>query len=272
MFTLNFNKWEEFREYIDRDCAVGAYYWRGQSNPEWLLSSSFERIIRRESGPGIAIAINSMRDMYLAAFQRHASGLRGANPRKLEIDEWWALGRHYGLITPLLDWSEKPYIALYFALADFVTRHGKLKVTNSDPPQIAVFRLSDSIVVSKDHEGEGQIVTTNTGEEIKIVNLQGNGLRKVEVMLDELASLHAQHSIFTWLDSEKFFDLQSFLQSEGKGDLLTKILLSQDAFSHAYYDLDAHGISYRLLFPDLRGAALAANTLYEAVIDPNFPK
>lgn len=46
----------------------------------------------------------------------HLKELRGVQPPfpdfdSLEKDEIWAIGQNYGLPTPLLDWTEEPYIA-----------------------------------------------------------------------------------------------------------------------------------------------------------------
>jgi len=152
MRIVNFKKWNEFRKFVDEDRQVLPVYWRGQSNPKHSLASSFERSILRMFGAG-EVGLEDVypyggryvrgdkkiwskkfykgkRDRYLNAFIKYASGLRGKNPTKLGIDEWWALGRHYGLITPLLDWTEKPYIAAFFALTGLYAKKQKSQLEN----------------------------------------------------------------------------------------------------------------------------------------------
>jgi hypothetical protein len=77
--------------------------------------------------------------------------------------------------------------------------------------------------------------------------------------VDELVRMHGQRGLFTWLDSEKYFELQGFLEDTGRGNLLTQLIISDQALIDGLRDLRAHGNDYRLLFPDLTGAAMHAN-------------
>ena len=259
---IQFTRWNEFRSYIDEDRQILPVYWRGQKDPSWVLASRFERLILDFCGGWKKGAskvypydgrylldgkpvweeglYRSMRDRYLEVFKRAASGLRGANPANLDTDQWWALGRHYGLVTPLLDWTESPYIAAFFALAEFhaelQSRGGGLKFEGQE---VAVYRLFHN------------------------EKLEGDCLRVVRPAVDELGRMQGQRGLFTWLDSERYFELQGFLDDMGKGNLLTRIRISDQALHDGLRDLKAHGIDYRLLYPDLEGAALYANSRWD---------
>ena len=258
-----FERWEDFRAFVNEARLDVPVYWRGQVNQHWPLSSSFERSVLqqaralndgtatdlyasalhlgRPAEPGQRGFVAAMRQAYFEEFKRAASGLRGPNPAPLNDDQWWALGRHYGLISPLLDWSEKPYIAAFFALSP--VQHEMLAPELSlDAHRVAVYRL------------------------VHDERLEGDGLRVLNVQVDEVPRLRGQHSIFTLLDSEEYFDLLSFLDSRGRTDLLTRIVLTGRAVADGLLDLDDHGIDYPRLFPDLPGAAMHANTMLQRLL------
>lgn len=112
---VHLKSWEDFAEYINKEFRdFRDYVYRGQSYT-WPLESRLDRAlkdVRTEVRPW-------MRAKQLESFKTASRGRRGANPVRIETDnDWWALGQHNGLITPLLDWTEAPFVALFFAFKD----------------------------------------------------------------------------------------------------------------------------------------------------------
>jgi hypothetical protein len=243
MIQIDIDTWEGFRAFLEEPPETGTtFYWRGQGNPDWPLASSLERRILAVGKPLEAEAYMALAKSHLDSFTAAACGLRGASPKDLSEEQWWALGRHYGLRTPLLDWTEKPYIALFFALSgggydpdEALERYG---------PRFAMYRLCHN------------------------AKLAGKDLAVVKTPIDELGRMQQQRGLFTWIKARKYYDLQSILDASGRGDLLTQARVSSALIPQALHDLELHGIDHRLLFPDMYGAARHANGLLAT--DPFF--
>jgi hypothetical protein len=104
------NSWEEAKEIL------GAYrdrLWnfRGQKNAEWPLQSSLDRHCY-EFQPGEVEA------HVMFQFKRRAYGFLSAPMIPESEVEWLALMQHYGAPTRLLDWTNSPYVASFFALEE----------------------------------------------------------------------------------------------------------------------------------------------------------
>jgi hypothetical protein len=103
---IDITNWKYFNTYIcDEMLDYKNYIWRGQKDSTWKLEPTLDRILKK---------INKQNDPkiikhYLDSFMFSTRGRRGANPPNIaQENDWWALGQHYGLATPLLDWSRSP--------------------------------------------------------------------------------------------------------------------------------------------------------------------
>ena len=243
--------WGEFREVVEMSRGrEGRVLWRGQADPSWPLASALERRVLRMYGgdkPGASQVypynnrydgkfarhyFSGWQEKYARAFKKASAGMRGQHPPTLEGFELLALGRHFGLVTRLLDWTERPYIAAFFALHDMLDR---TPAESRWTTPVAVYRLQ--------YQPE----------------MLGDLLRLVEPNVDELPRMHRQRGVFTILESDKYFEIEGFCRDSGRAAMLTRVILSDRAIRDGILDLVEHGIDHGLLFPDLGGAALAAN-------------
>lgn len=110
------SSWIELVQLAD----LGAgFYFRGQSDSRWPLSTSIERTLEKFN-PALPFIEHKERSI-LREFQAKYHLYESCNLEHNEKFEWLALLQHHGCPTRLLDFTFSPYVAAYFAVHDSST-------------------------------------------------------------------------------------------------------------------------------------------------------
>lgn len=245
---IQVDSWQGFKDIANAPKEVPVL-WRGQRDPKWKLQSLWDREIgwmgdslsedERIHDRFYRNGYKLNRDAYLKDFRKHARRwLTSGEAEQMSDDQWWALGRHFELLSPLLDWTDKPLVACFFAFADYVQwiydidTHGQNRPMH---PYVCVYRLN--------------CLPGLFSKEFRLVQ----GAARFN---DRQA---AQGGKFTHLDHGQHFDVESYLSHRKMAHCLTRYLLPTNLTSEVFNDLNRQGIHHASLFPDLFGAAKYAN-------------
>lgn len=237
--------WKYFHDYLDHQGPhSSACIWRGQRDAAWPLLSSLDRLLTKTTGSAGSVIGQVQQAQQLERFKQAARGRRGSNPRHdLDDNEWWALGQHHGLATPLLDWTSSPYVALYFAFEE------TLPPTNGERAVWALdaFHLKTTRSLTRP-------------DMLRIVQPRQQ---------DENARLVSQAGLFTRTPPNTSVDqwVRKKYKNERKVPILTRITIPDDKQGACVESLNKMNVNHLSLFPDLIGASRHCNWKIISVVD-----
>jgi len=237
VLTADLSTWDEFANFVTgRLLDYGSYCWRGQRSADWLLESTLDRMLKGTKKTA------SFVPKHLENFKYATRGRRGSNPAKMEPDDdWWALGQHNGLATPLLDWTTSPFVAAYFAFWEDINEQDKR----------AIYGLTQRSIVLK----SGELVSNNPGtSEDDLV------VKYIKPLSDENSRLVNQSGLFT--KSPTGIDMEKWVSGNFGGFrkmVLLKLTLPNTERVTTLKALNRMNINHLTLFPDLSGASEFCN-------------
>ncbi len=250
--TFRLRSWSQFFDFLEAEVfdpsgAGRSYLWRGQRRSDWSLSTTLDRQLETLGLSGFPSNVLERESAkHLERFKYAARGRRGLAPATLSENEWWALGQHFGLATPLLDWTRAPFAALYFAYEE---PSSDLHVSR------AIYGLYEEAVLSKTSE-------LDNGPSIEKGRLPI--VEVIDPMSDENQRLVSQGGCFTRAPIGTPIERWVSKAFEGTWDsTLLRIELPNVDRLNCLQALNRMNINHLSLFPDLSGASRSTNLRLE---------
>jgi hypothetical protein len=190
--------------------------------------------------------------------------------------EWYYLMQHYGLPTRLLDWSESPLYALYFAL--------RIEASGKTP---CVWMMDPVALNQAAHGPDYKVITApiigsaGTGTEYWLPKYCGRGkpmctIQPPSVLKDNSMPLAlfpkrhnpriiAQRGVFTIHGSKEIAIEEILQESDSCEDRIAKITVDPGRRSQLLYDLYTLGINRTALFPEPESVAEDLKKIYRVI-------
>ena len=205
-------------------------WFRGQSDSSWSLLPGYQRLSKPLPE---SVIINR--------FKQNANFLiRNIGTNKFD---WLFYSQHYGVPTRLLDWSESPLFAIYFAVTSNDSKTGALWVLKPLELNRAISidgKKDDYLPSFEDNE-----LLDYSTETIEATRLNGI-LPKAAIATRNNPRIQAQLGVFTI----SHLTIQP-IEKIGNGDHIIKYTISPKAKKKLKNELKLLGISKFQLFPEL---------------------
>jgi hypothetical protein len=243
--------WRDFTQLLESDFfnrhGVQLVF-RGHRRHDWGLMPTLGRVTTN------GIITEVLADDQLDRFRRAVRGRLSDTTLVDEPDELWSVGQHHGLMTPLLDWTYSPYVALFFAF------HKEDDQDEKDNPYRAVYVLNKSFLVDNETETDIRVFEPRKDHHGRLVNQAGLfTFSPFDATLENKLT-----DVLT--DEDGFTDEELRAASEDEqpqilARYICKIYIKNDGRDACVRHLRRMNVHHASLFPDLIGASDYCNIL-----------
>ncbi len=271
VLTIKLPSWNDFHAVVQKLQDYKDYIWRGQRCDNWLLVSKFDRVFPKLNQRNRQKLLTT----HLERFRFSIRGRRGENPSKLDGKECWAIGQHYGLNTPLLDWTESPFVGAYFAFVEQVKKvisDDLIEQIEKELSSISMQRFKEELIANGQTEYRAVYALSRDLVRWGWVKKKGEPLLAqfvefVEPLLDENPRLINQNGLFTIsLDGADVKErVQKCYSRRPEEDriILIEIKIPNNDREECLKSLNQMNINHLTLFPDLYGSTKFCNLKLE---------
>lgn len=218
----------------DNNPENGAVWYRGHAKADWALMPGFMR-----SAAGLS------ETTLLSRFRQSAAMLTDRRPST--SFDWMFLMQHYGVPTRLLDWSESPLVALYFAVDEYESYPGQdaavwcLKPTMLNKNANIVDKVEGQYIPSFEDDELSSYSTESVRQNARLELLP-----VATIATRNNARIQAQMGTFTIHHNK-----QVAIEDVGDQSHVVKYLIPTAARGGLLKDLRLLGLSKFSMFPEL---------------------